>query len=130
LISSHSFSDPLKFQPENPIVQMITLNIASPDATAAAATAVKWLNQQVNQIKPFVLESILRPKRQQHQGLSWATDVLQNKDFTFPQMRLTQPAACDRIEAVFQEIGHLFPLRVHGSMLLCPSFHNSWRVRS
>jgi hypothetical protein len=37
---------------------MTALDVASPEATGAAATAVKWLNLQVNQIKPFVLESI------------------------------------------------------------------------
>jgi hypothetical protein len=37
---------------------MTSLDVSSPEATTAAATAVKWLNLQVNQIKPFVLESI------------------------------------------------------------------------
>jgi hypothetical protein len=42
---------------------MTVLDVASPDATTAAATAVKWLNQQVNQIKPFVVESIQQATR-------------------------------------------------------------------
>jgi hypothetical protein len=37
---------------------MTSLDVSSPESTTAAATAIKWLNLQVNQIKPFVLESI------------------------------------------------------------------------
>jgi hypothetical protein len=37
---------------------MTRLDVSSPQAVSAVATAVKWLNRQVNQIKPFTVDSI------------------------------------------------------------------------
>jgi hypothetical protein len=37
---------------------MTELAIDSAEATAAVATSIKWLNMQVNQVKPFTLEGI------------------------------------------------------------------------
>jgi hypothetical protein len=39
---------------------MTDLAVDSTEAASAVATSIKWLNMQVNQVKPFTLESIHR----------------------------------------------------------------------
>ncbi|KAK8887575.1 hypothetical protein M9Y10_038625 [Tritrichomonas musculus] len=66
---------------------MTELDVNSEEATGACKTALRWLNMQVNQIKPYTLKSLNKATKLEngHYNLlvTLVTQCFEGRDFNF-----------------------------------------------
>ena len=66
---------------------MTEIDVGSEEATTACQTAIKWLNMQVNQIKPYTLKSLNKASKLENGNynllVTLVTQCFPDKDFNF-----------------------------------------------
>lgn len=66
---------------------MTTIDVNSPEATTQINTALRWLNMQVNCIKPYTLKSLNKATKEANGNYTFnatlVTEAFKGRDFNF-----------------------------------------------